>query len=526
MEEKRKPLEQELIESIGLMIKKGMESNTDIYTGVVKSVDGKRAVVAVNGQNQNVAIATADVSSGNVVRVFVPNGNMSAAFIIKAEASGGGGGSTTTAYGDLTEKPKINDVTLVDNKTSKELKLYGTGNEPPYPVKSVDGATGAVVTNAVKTITQSLTDAQKQQARANIGAGTSNFSGSYNDLVNKPTIPDPYVLPIASNTTLGGVKADNKTEEQTTPVGIDTDGKLWVHVDGGGGTIDTILADKVMFDSDMVFTEQFGKYEPSGGKVTIPSNGKSLKELLLDAYSEDKNPTVTQPTVGISSSTAKAYEVGTVVTPQYSGSFNAGKYEYGPNPTGVTVTEWQATSNVTTETKTTQTGTFAAYRVLEGVDYRITIKATYSDGVVPVTALGAQYEAGKIVASSKTAQSGAITWYRNSFYGTMEDKSIPVTNLIIRTLQQKSGKSLSNGSSFTVDIPVGAETVLIAYPASLQNITSIKDVNAMNADITSAFTRSLINVTGNNNYAAISYKLYRIDYANPNDVANKYTVTI
>ena len=309
MDNKEKSPEQELIESIGLMIEKGMESNTNIYTGVVKSVDGKRAVVTVNGQNQNVSIATADVSSGNVVRVFVPEGNMSAAFIIKAEASGGGE-PTTTAYGDLTGKPQINGVTLVDNKTSKELNLYGTGNAPPYPVtsvngqtgdvtievggnvdsvngktgvvvlsatdvgalpnttvipdktsqldndsgyitnsaltdyakkteiptktseltndsgyitntalepyaktvdiptktsqlnndsgyitandvpvKSVDGATGDVVTNAVKTTTQTLTDAQKQQARTNIGAGTSSFDGNYNSLTNKPTIP-------------------------------------------------------------------------------------------------------------------------------------------------------------------------------------------------------------------------------------------------------------------------------------------------------------------------------------------------
>ena len=244
MDNKEKSPEQELIESIGLMIEKGMESNTNIYTGVVKSVDGKRAVVTVNGQNQNVSIATADVSSGNVVRVFVPEGNMSAAFIIKAEASGGGG-TTTTAYGDLTGKPRINGVTLVDNKTSKELNLYGTGNAPPYPVtsvngqtgdvtisaggnvdsvngktgvvvlnksdvglgnvdnvrqystsnpppypvQSVDGATGAVVTNAVKTTPQSLSDTQKQQVRNNIGAGTSSFDGDYNSLTNKPTIP-------------------------------------------------------------------------------------------------------------------------------------------------------------------------------------------------------------------------------------------------------------------------------------------------------------------------------------------------
>ena len=64
---------------------------------------------------------------------------------------------------------------------------YITANDAP--VKSVDGATGDVVTNAVKTTTQTLTETQKQQARTNIGAGTSSFDGDYNSLTNKPTIP-------------------------------------------------------------------------------------------------------------------------------------------------------------------------------------------------------------------------------------------------------------------------------------------------------------------------------------------------
>ena len=303
MDNKEKSPEQELIESIGLMIEKGMESNTNIYTGVVKSVDGKRAVVTVNGQNQNVSIATADVSSGNVVRVFVPEGNMSAAFIIKAEASGGGGGTTTTAYGDLTGKPRINGVTLVDNKTSKELKLYGTdnappypvtsvngqtgdvtisaggnvdsvngktgvvvlnksdvglgnvdnvrqystSNPPPYPVRSVDGATGAVVTNAVKTTPQSLSDTQKQQVRNNIGAGTSSFDGDYNNLTNKPTIPTKTSeldndsgfitdIPIASTTQLGGIKVG-------AGLSVTENGTLSAT---GGGTADAVEWNKVL----------------------------------------------------------------------------------------------------------------------------------------------------------------------------------------------------------------------------------------------------------------------------------------
>lgn len=48
--------------------------------------------------------------------------------------------------------------------------------------------------NAVQYVAQALTDEQKAQARENIGAGTSSFSGSYNDLTSKPTIPTQVTI--------------------------------------------------------------------------------------------------------------------------------------------------------------------------------------------------------------------------------------------------------------------------------------------------------------------------------------------
>ncbi len=50
------------------------------------------------------------------------------------------------------------------------------------------------ISNKVSFKKQSLSDAEKQQARENIGAGTSNFSGNYDDLSNKPTVPQGAVL--------------------------------------------------------------------------------------------------------------------------------------------------------------------------------------------------------------------------------------------------------------------------------------------------------------------------------------------
>ena len=68
--------------------------------------------------------------------------------------------------------------------------------------------------------------------------------------------------------------------------------------------------------------------------------------------------------------------------------------------------------------------------------------------------------------------------------------------------------------------------VIIAYPATLQDVTSIKDVNGMNAEIKSGFTKSTVSVEGANGYTAKDYKVYIMDYAKANDKANTYAVTI
>lgn len=394
--------------------------------------------------------------------------------------------------------------------------------EANSPVKSVDGETGTVQTHAVKTTEQELSDEEKHQARANIGAGTSNFDGSYNSLTDKP---ESYNLPVASEESLGGVKAILKTDEMTAQVGVDESGALW-YKPGTGGTSETPTADEVLFTKDLVLTEQFGRYVPVDGKVTVPAENISVQAVVLDAFSQDKNPTITQPSVSVSSSTARAYEVGTSVTPAYNGSLNPGAYEYKPKPTGVVAQSWSAVNNVTSEQIAAQSGTFAAYIIPDGANYRITLNCTYSDGEIPFTALDQEYPAGQIKGGTKSATTGAITGYRNSFYGTTTDKEATTDSAVIRGLAQKSNRAYTNGSTFSVTIPVGALRVIIAYPAILRDVTSIKDVNGLNADITTAFTQATVEVEGAASYLSIPYKVYTLDFATPNDTKNTYNVTI
>lgn len=295
----------------------------------------------------------------------------------------------------------------------------------------------------------------------------------------------------------------------------------------GGGSIDSLNADKIIFPNGLMTTYAFGKVQPENGAVEqlIPPGG-TLAQVFANLV-EEINPDVVNPSISLIFEEAGAYEFGTYVTPTFEATFDAGSYSYGPD-TSVTVTNWQI---VDTEgnTRSNASGKFERIRVTEDMinadtGYTIMAYASHTAGAIPVTNLGNAYADGQIVAGTVEAISGAITGYRNSFYGTLTSKDALSSNIIRELI--KSGRALANGSTFTVDVPVGALRVVVAYPATLRDITSIKDVNGLNAEIKSSFVAETISVAGNNSYKPIDYKVYILDFAEPNNTANKFTVKI
>lgn len=285
-------------------------------------------------------------------------------------------------------------------------------------------------------------------------------------------------------------------------------------------------ASQVMFSQDLVFTEQFGKYVPSGGKVTVPANGDSLLDVLLSAFATDSNPSITQPSVSVSSSSFKAYEVGTNVTPSYTATLNPGSYQYGP-ATGITATSWSVVDNAAEpNTLTTASGSFPQMQVVDGTSYSITATASYGAGAIPKTALGQEYADGQIKAGSKSATKGTITGYRNGFYGTTTTQSSGTFESDNIRALTATNKAVTAGTVWNISIPVGARSVIFAYPSSVRDVNSVQDVNGLNAEVKTAFTQVLVNVAGANGYNPIEYKVYYTNYANANDTQNTYKVTI
>ena len=107
-------------------------------------------------------------------------------------STGGGGG--TSNYNDLTNKPSINNITLSGNKTLSDLGIQPAGNyalESEIPTKTSDLTNDSGFITGYTETDPTVPSHVKNITQANITSwnNKSDFSGNYNDLSNKPTIP-------------------------------------------------------------------------------------------------------------------------------------------------------------------------------------------------------------------------------------------------------------------------------------------------------------------------------------------------
>lgn len=311
------------------------------------------------------------------------------------------------------------------------------------------------------------------------------------------------------------------TGEVITGASVSADGTLTL-------TKGKLYLDDVYLENSLTYTAAIGVLDkPAEGSGTVGKAGDSLLTLLNSILAKPKNPTVIQPSVSISLTGAEAKEVGTSFTPSYTVSFNKGKYEYGPD-TGITAT--YAVSDTASHTATAASGSFAVFTVGDNTNYKVSVTATHTEGTQPKNNLGETVHdgvtvPGKIASGTKSATSGAVTGYRNSFWGSVTSKDGTPTSKDIRGLSGKKNSAISEGYKDYATEVVGAMRVIIAVPAP-RTITSIKDVNGMNAEAFSAFTHITVKVEGANKYDAVDYNVYYKDNAAANDTANKWHFTV
>ena len=303
--------------------------------------------------------------------------------------------------------------------------------------------------------------------------------------------------------------AENEANNKYSYTGYVYNGSAWTAMDGNYN------ADNVYFSDDMLVTKEIGYITLNNGQGTIPSKGKNLSEVFEAMFVKEQNPTTTQPSVNLTFSEAKAYEVGTVVHPTYSATFNAGSYTYGP-ATGVTVTSWEI-SDTAGNTASTASGSFDDVTVTDNTNYKITAKANHTAGAIPLTNKKNEYAAGKIAAGSKTKVSGAITGYRSFFYGVLDTSSAeaPLTSAIVRGLT--NGGAYNASKTFTLNGSATAKRIVIAVPSNSTR-AGLKEViltSAMNTPVTDSYvkTTAAVKVEGVNGATAIDYTVWTYEPA-------------
>ncbi len=297
--------------------------------------------------------------------------------------------------------------------------------------------------------------------------------------------------------------------------------------------VGNVDADKVILRGDITlagnYTQVGNLTKTQTGTATFATDGMSVAAALKEMLSKRVQPSITaNPSVGnVTISPSGAVEAGTIIA-SVTGSkvtFDDGAYTYEA-ATGVTVTGRTVTrvtspaasgGDVTvaddgsfTDTGADGTGFQIGDQGGEGVlsNLKYTETVSYSAGNVAKDNLGdASNPVVKISAGSVSKTSAAITPFRKYFYGYGSTQTVTIDSDVIRSLTNSTGAA-SNGTTFNINITDGTKEVIIAYPGSLRDITSIEDKNAFGTDIKGSFTKSTVQVEGANGYTAIDYKVY------------------
>lgn len=256
---------------------------------------------------------------------------------------------------------------------------------------------------------------------------------------------------------------------------------------------------------------------------TIPA-GSTIDDIIKMLVQKAVPATYTKPTLALSNNGGQAagnVEAGTSVTPKLKATFT--KNDAG-DLTEIHIKKGSDDVAVETASPATYTGdavvigdetiTFSAY-------------ATYEDAPVKKNNLGQESKENWFAGGTANSSSYSITGKRNLFYGTGVG-SVPVVDSdMVRGLANKK-LAPASGTSFTVNVAVGQQYIVIAYPATLRDLNNVTYVEANDSGMASNFAKVNIPVAdarGEEN-GLMEYKVYTYAMAVPAAASMTFKVTI
>lgn len=256
---------------------------------------------------------------------------------------------------------------------------------------------------------------------------------------------------------------------------------------------------------------------------TIPQ-GTSLDELIILLTQRSEPPTYNQPAVTCRVSAGQAatsYEVGTNITTTLQGIFT--QNDAGALTT-LAVYKTGVAEPLISGSTSPQTTDEQTFQIPDGT---VTFYATasYAAGEIKNDNLGQPSPDGQIQAGSKQSGNVTFTGKRNLFYGTGVGAVPEVTSETVRGLTNKQ-LGPGNGTTFNINIAVGQQYVIFAYPATLRDVNQVMYVETNDTGMAASFTKSTISVQGANGATGADYKVYSYGMATPAQAPMTFKVTI
>ena len=254
------------------------------------------------------------------------------------------------------------------------------------------------------------------------------------------------------------------------------------------------------------------------------SAGTSLDEFVRMVVQKAIPATYTKPSVSIANNGGQAsgnVEAGTTISPKLKATFT--KNDAGDL---VSIAIKQNGTDVATGTESPLD--YNGEGIVIG-DESITFSAsaTYGDAPVKTNNLGAESTENWFAGGTVNSSNYVVTGKRNLFYGTGVGTVPEVNSAMVRGLVNKK-LAPAQGTAFSINVVVGQQYIVFAYPASLRDVNNVTYVEANDSGMASNFEKLVIDVADARGGAngIMSYKVYTYEMAVPAAAAMTFKVTI
>lgn len=260
-----------------------------------------------------------------------------------------------------------------------------------------------------------------------------------------------------------------------------------------------------------------------GNGETI-EEGTSIDDIVKMLVQKAIPATYTKPSLSLANNGGQAsgnVEAGTSITPKLKATFtknDAGDLSAISISKGSTAVAEGVASPLTYDGEAIVIGD-------ETISF--TASATYGDAPKKVNNLGKESVENWFAGSSTSSSAYSITGKRNLFYGTGVGDLPTINSDAVRALVNTK-LAPTQGYSWNINVEVGQQYIIFAYPADLRDVNNVTYVEANDGGMASSFTKHTIDVAdargGTNGLK--SYKVYTYRMAVPAAAGMTFKVTI